>query len=108
MKKWFKLATVVTTFSAMALAGCSNNSASKGGADSDTLTFMFRGGEDEKKAYQAAISEFEKNEGVKVKIVATDADQYATKLQAAISGGKVPDVFYVEQGSVMAYVDNGV
>lgn len=108
MKKWFKLATVVTTFSAMTLTGCGNSSESKDGSDSETLTFMFRGGEDEKKAYQATISEFEKNEDVKVKIVATDADQYATKLQAAISGGKVPDVFYVEQGSVMAYVDNGV
>ena len=43
-----------------------------------------------------------------VKIIATDADQYATKLQAAISGGNMPDVFYVEQSNLMAYVDNGV
>ncbi|WPC09631.1 sugar ABC transporter substrate-binding protein [Globicatella sp. PHS-GS-PNBC-21-1553] len=69
---------------------------------------MFRGGEDEKKAYEAAIKKFEENENVSVEIIATDADQYATKLQAAISGGNVPDVFYIEQSNLMAYVDNGV
>lgn len=73
------------------------------------LTFMFRGGEDEKKAYEAAISAFEDaNPGVNVNVIATDADQYATKLQASIAGNDIPDVFYVEQGDVMAYVDNGI
>lgn len=76
--------------------------------ESNELTFMFRGGEDEKKAYDVAIKNFEKNEDVKVKIISTDADQYSTKLQAAISGGKTPDVFYIEPGNLMAYVNNGV
>lgn len=93
------------------LTGCGGNSNKDGGSgDSkgEELTFMFRGGQDEKKAYEAAIKKFEEKEDVKVKIVVTDADQYATKLQAAISGGKVPDVFYIEQSNLMPYVDNGV
>ncbi|MGT2666047.1 ABC transporter substrate-binding protein [Streptococcus rifensis] len=109
MKKWLKSALVLAGLSSLVLTGCGNGGGSSSdGGDSDTLTFMFRGGEDEKKAYQAAINKFEEAEGVKVKIIATDADQYATKLQAAISGGNTPDVFYVEQHNLMAYVDNGV
>lgn len=108
VNKWFKVVALATTIGlgACMVTGCGKSSSAS--ESSDTITFMFRGAEDEKKAYQAAIDEFEKKENVKVKIIATDADQYSTKLQAAISGGKTPDVFYVEQGSVMAYADNGV
>ncbi|MHC5375023.1 ABC transporter substrate-binding protein [Enterococcus sp. LJL120] len=103
------LAGAVLGLAGLTLSACGGGSSSSSGdSDSKELTFMFRGGEDEKKAYEAAIKQFEEAEGVSVKIIATDADQYATKLQAAISGGNMPDVFYIEQGNVMAYVDNGV
>ena len=81
------------------------SSAGGGGAE---LTYMFRGGADERKAYDQAIAQFEKETGAKVKVIVTDADQYRTKLQAAITGNQVPDVFYVEQGSVMAFAKNGI
>lgn len=97
--------TIATLFT---LTACSSSSGEEN-SDTKNLTFMFRGGEDEKKAYTAAIDSFEKdNPGVEVEMIVTDADQYATKLQATISGRDVPDVFYVEQGNVMAYVDNGI
>ncbi|MGY3814466.1 ABC transporter substrate-binding protein [Globicatella sulfidifaciens] len=103
----------LVSFAFLSGCGVSNNSTNNESATSkkeeaSSLTFMFRGGEDEKKAYEAAIKKFEENENVSVEIIATDADQYATKLQAAISGGNVPDVFYIEQSNLMAYVDNGV
>ncbi|WP_235850428.1 ABC transporter substrate-binding protein [Niallia circulans] len=90
------------------LGACS--SSSNGNADEKKeITFMFRGGPDEKTAYTAAIKKFEdSHEGVKVKIINTDADQYATKLSAAVSGGNVPDVFYLDSGSIANYVDNGI
>jgi multiple sugar transport system substrate-binding protein len=69
---------------------------------------MFRGGADEKAAYQAAIDKFTEDTGVKVQMTVTDADQYATKLQAAVSGNKVPDVFYIEQANLQSYVASGV
>ncbi|WP_125773373.1 ABC transporter substrate-binding protein [Antribacter gilvus] len=76
--------------------------------DDGKLTFMFRGGEDEKAAYEEAISRFEEETGVTVDVVVTDADQYATKLQAAIAGNNVPDVFYIEQASLQSYVTSGI
>ncbi|NEC92855.1 extracellular solute-binding protein, partial [Streptomyces sp. SID12501] len=46
--------------------------------------------------------------GVDVEMIVTDADQYATKLQAAVAGNNVPDVFYIEQASLQSYVASGV
>jgi len=88
------------------LAACGSGGGS--GADDGTLTFMFRGGDDEKKAYQEAIDRFTEDTGVKVKMIVTSADQYAQKLQAAVAGNKVPDVFYIEQASLQSYVGSGV
>ncbi|WP_199176368.1 ABC transporter substrate-binding protein [Actinomyces qiguomingii] len=91
---------------AWSLAGCSSGGASDSGAPE--LTYMFRGGADEKAAYQIAIDNFSKANNCTVKVITTDPDQYSTKLQAAITGNQVPDVFYLEQGSVMSFASNGI
>lgn len=111
MKIWKKIGLLaLSAVAVLSIAGCGNKSAS--GSDTNkkhTITFMYRGGEDEKKAYGQAIKQFEKtHKDVKVKIIVTSADNYATKLQAAISGNKVPDVFYIEQNNLLAYVNSGV
>ncbi|WP_208560856.1 ABC transporter substrate-binding protein [Marinilactibacillus kalidii] len=97
---------------ALLLAGCGNDSgdsSSEGSDDTTNLTFMFRGGPDEREIYESVVKEYEAdNPGLKVEVIATDPDQYMTSLQASISGNDVPDVFFLEQGSVMAYVDNNI
>jgi multiple sugar transport system substrate-binding protein len=104
-------AAALALVGALALTACGSGGGSDdggGSGDGDTLTFMFRGGADEKAAYQAAIDKFTEDTGVKVQMTVTDADQYATKLQAAVSGNKVPDVFYIEQANLQSYVASGV
>lgn len=96
----------VIALASAALTGCSSGAAA--GGDSDTLTFMFRGSDAEKAAYTAAIEQFEKDNDVTVKIIMTTADEYSTKLKAAITGKQIPDVFYVDPGSVQAYVKSGI
>jgi multiple sugar transport system substrate-binding protein len=86
------------------LSACSGG----GGDGPKKIQFMFRGGPDEKAAYQQAIDKFTKDTGVQVQVIVTDADQYAAKLQAAVTGHKVPDVFYIEQASLQSYVASGV
>ncbi|SFJ77966.1 sugar ABC transporter substrate-binding protein [Cellulomonas sp. KH9] len=95
--------TCVALVGTMSLTACSG-----GSGDDGSLTFMFRGGPDEKAAYQAAIDKFTEDTGVTVDVIVTDADQYATKLQAAVAGNKVPDVFYIEQANLQSYVASGV
>ncbi|WP_203582389.1 ABC transporter substrate-binding protein [Microbacterium hibisci] len=87
------------------LSGCAGGS---GDGGSEQLTFMFRGSDAEKAAYTAAIEQFEKDNDVDVKIIMTTADEYSTKLKAAITGKQVPDVFYIDPGSVQAYVKTGI
>src|SRR5699024_265902 len=96
---------VAAAMVAVGTAACGSDSS---GVSADGLTFMFRGGEDEREAYQAAIDRFTEDTGVPVEVIVTDADQYATKLQAAIAGNTVPDVFYIEQARLQAYVSSGV
>lgn len=97
---------------AATLGACSSSSKPSGGKSVSgqgvELTYMFRGGADERKAYDKAIAQFSKATGATVKVIATDPDQYRTKLQAAITGNQAPDVFYLEQGSVLAFASTGV
>ncbi|WP_062517091.1 ABC transporter substrate-binding protein [Demequina gelatinilytica] len=114
MRKFRTAAITATMVGALTLAACSGGTGgdTSGSPEPDTaggdapneLTFMFRGGEYDKIAYEAAIDKFEQETGASVTMIITDADQYATKLQAAIAGNKVPDVFYIEPGKMMGYV----
>jgi multiple sugar transport system substrate-binding protein len=113
-KNWFVLTSLILVLS-LVLAGCGGsknaNSGGKGGSGSGNkeLTFMFRGGPDEQTAYKNVVKKFEDDHpGVKVKVIVTAADQYATKLKAAITGNKMPDVFYFESGDLKAYVNSGI
>lgn len=117
-KNWVTLLSIVLLLSTV-LAGCggSNGGAKNAGKATEEgaaggtkeLTFMYRGGTDEQKAYSAVVKKFEADHpGVKVKIVVTAADQYATKLKAAITGKKLPDVFYFESGDLKAYYYNDI
>ncbi|SER28345.1 multiple sugar transport system substrate-binding protein [Gracilibacillus ureilyticus] len=114
MRKSYAL--LVMLLSAMlvlsACAGGGSSSGDKGEAAEDgtkELTFMFRGGTAEEEAYQKAIDQFEAdNEGVKVNMIVTAADQYSTKLKAAITGNQVPDVFYIEPGQLRSYVHSNI
>jgi multiple sugar transport system substrate-binding protein len=109
MMKSRSMAATLALFTAagLMLGGCSAPSGGDAGGEKK-LTFMFRGGEDEKKAYEKAVEQFEAANGVDVDIIVTTADQYATKLKAAIAGKQVPDVFYIGPGDVQAYVQNGI
>lgn len=93
-----------TAVAGLATTGCGNLATS----DPNTITFMFRGGIDERAAYNEAIAEFERQNKVTVNVIVTNGDQYATKLQAAILGRKTPDVFYYDSGTLKAYVINDV
>lgn len=93
------------------LSGCSGNGsgASGGGNGKTQLTFMFSGQPKEQEAFKAVVKKFEEaNPDVKVNVVVTAGDQYATKLQAAIAGRKIPDVFFYNPGQLKAYVNSNV
>jgi multiple sugar transport system substrate-binding protein len=90
------------------LGACNKDSASTDEGEV-TLTFMFSGQPQEQTAYKNVVKRFEESHPkVKVKTVVTAGDQYDAKLQAAIAGKSVPDVFFYNPGNLKAYVNSGV
>ena len=110
MKSRFTIAAATVLSTTLLLSACGGGGEAKPGAEGDAkkITFMFRGGEDEKNAYQDAIDQYTADTGVEVEVIVTTADDYSTKLKAAITGRQVPDVFYIDPGSVQSFVNSGV
>lgn len=112
-KSFIGLVTLLLAFT-LVFTACSSNNSSGSGSTSNSgktkeISFMFRGGTDEQEAYKKVVKKFEEDHpGVKVKVIVTAGDQYATKLKAAITGNSVPDVFYFEPGDLRAYVNGNV
>jgi len=93
---------------AAATAGAATGCGNLQSGDPNTLTFMFRGSTEERDVFSRAVELFQEREGISVDIISTSADQYATKLQTAILGGRTPDVFYFDASMATAYMTNGV
>ncbi|MGP9537144.1 ABC transporter substrate-binding protein [Brachybacterium sp. AOP43-C2-M15] len=93
---------------AAAITGAATGCGNLQSGDPNTLTFMFRGSTEERDVFSRAVQLFQDREGVQVDIISTNADQYATKLQTAILGGRTPDVFYFDATMATAYMTNGV
>ncbi|WP_377274014.1 extracellular solute-binding protein [Peterkaempfera sp. SMS 1(5)a] len=92
---------------AWTVSGCASQSGGSSSADeeSGTLTAWIYG-DDSVKVQQAAVKEFNKTSGVKVKLVIVPGAEYATKLRAAMASASPPDIFFNwGGGSIKSYVD---
>lgn len=116
LKKKYSVLTILLLVGMLILSACSGGGSEEGSKDNGSkkgdvkeLTFMFRGQPIEEEAYKKAIEQFEAdNPGVKVNMTVTAADQYDTKLTAAITGNQVPDVFYIGAGDIRSYVGSNI
>lgn len=108
MKKFLLSAVVICSIGVLGACGNTNKASDSGKSGGKEITMMLTGNQEEQDAYKQVIKDFEKETSVKVKVISTAGDQYKTKLQAAISGGNVPDVFWFEQGDFLTYVKNDV
>ncbi|NHC16164.1 extracellular solute-binding protein, partial [Motilibacter deserti] len=87
----------------IALAGCGGfGGGSEDSSNSDELTFMFWAGDAELKAFQSLAADFEKAEGVPVRLQQVPFAQLLTNVDAGLQSGQAPDVFRV------TYTDLGV
>lgn len=95
------------------LAGCAGftgqggaKSSSKGGTK--TLTFTTWGSDQEQRAYQRLIKEFEAaNTGVKVKLSIVPYEQAFQNLDAQLQAGTAPDIFRLGYGQIGTYSSAG-
>lgn len=111
-KTWKKLvaACACVAMSVTMLAACGGNGGSGGGSKKTTLTFGIWD-ENQRKAMEQLVAAYEKeNKDVKVEIQLTPykGGEYWTKLEAAATGGKAPDVFWLNVLHLDAYVEGGI
>lgn len=91
------------------LVGCGgSNSDSKSSSGDTTLTYTIWD-KNQEPGMRAIADAFEKkNPGIKVNIEVTAWDQYWTKLDAAASGGSLPDVFWMHPNQAARYASNSL
>lgn len=106
MKKIIKWCTILSSL--FLLFACGNTKGDTNSSNQKEITMMLTGNQEEQDAYKQVIKDFEDENDVSVKVIVTDGAQYKTKLQAAISGGNIPDVFWFEQADFLTYVNNDV
>lgn len=105
--------SALTLVGALALAGCSQGSATKN--DSGTaggpvtvrfMDFSASGGHEPDLA--ALVTAFEaQNKDIKIQVETVPYDSYFTKLQTAVAGGTAADAFELDYQNFVSYAKNG-
>jgi multiple sugar transport system substrate-binding protein len=112
MKKSIKklISTVLATIAVGSmLTGCGgSNSGSKSSSGNITVTYGIWDKNQEPGMRKMADAFEAKNPGIKVNVEVTPWDQYWTKLEAAATGGSLPDVFWMHSSQSSRYASNSV
>jgi len=108
IKKFISIIAATVAVSTL-VVGCSGTSSATRGAKGDvTLTYAIWD-KNQEPGMRAMADAFEKkNSGIKIDIQSTDWGAYWTKLEAAASGGSLPDVFWMHATQARKYDTNGV
>lgn len=110
MKKNIRKIVTMVAVAAMAvssLVGCGSSSA-KSSSGQTTITYSIWDKAQEPGMRAIADAFEEKNPSIKVNVEITPWDQYWTKMDAAATGGALPDVFWMHSSQINRYGTNGV
>jgi len=103
--------SAVMLVGALALAGCSQGSATKSSTAGGQVTVRFmdfsaNGGHEQD--LSALVTAFEaQNKDVKIQVETVPYDSYFTKLQTAVAGGTAADTFELDYQNFVSYAKNG-
>jgi len=103
-----KIIAVLLTSAAMVttLAGCGSSKTDN--SEVATITYAIWD-KNQEPGMRAIADAFEaKNPDIKVNIEVTNWDQYWTKLEAAATGGALPDVFWMHSNNFVKYASSGM
>lgn len=117
MKKKIISLILASMMAVTGLAGCgSSNSAATGGQDTakgssggDVHITYGIWDSNQEKGLRKMADEFEgKNPGIKIDIQVTGWSDYWTMLEAAATGGSLPDTFWMHSNEIYRYASNGM
>ena len=91
---------------ALSLVGCG----SSGGSSDGKVNLTFQIWDVAQKAGMEAMcaAYSEKNPNVTIEVQVTSWNEYWTKLEAAATSGKMPDIFWMHTNELLKYADNGI
>lgn len=108
IKKLISAIAATVTIGTM-LAGCSGTSSSEGSSKGNVTISYGIWDKNQEPGMRKIADAFEaKNPGIKVNVEVTPWDQYWTKLEAAATGGSLPDVFWMHSSQAARYASNSV
>ncbi|BDF32110.1 sugar ABC transporter substrate-binding protein [Lachnospiraceae bacterium] len=108
-----KLAALGLAFvmGAALLAGCGNGKGESSGSGGKTKLTFGIWDENQRPAMEALVDAYEaehKDVTVEIQLTPYKGSEYWTKLEASATGGKAPDVFWLNVLHVDSYVDGGI
>ena len=100
------VAVLIAMLLIVSLAGCGNSGASSDGKVNLTFQIWDVAQKEGMEAICAAYTE--KNPNVTIEVQVTSWNEYWTKLEAAATSGKMPDIFWMHTNELLKYADNGM
>ena len=107
MKKLIALVLSVVMVFSLVACGSSNESAASGEGEKGTITVAFWD-PNQLAGLQEIANEWSKESGYAVEFTAPGWDGYWTMLEAGVSGGEMPDVFWMHSNNAEKYMASGV
>ena len=99
------LAAVLSAVMVLGLAGCGSSGNKKGDGK---LTFQIWDVGQKPGMEAMAEAYMKEHKDVKIEVQVTSWDEYWTKLEAAATSNKMPDVFWMHTNELLKYADNGM
>lgn len=101
-----KILIAVSIICVVALTACSSDGDEGSLSDDTTITYAYWD-EKQEDIIKGQVKKFNEDyPNIEVKLELTPYDQYFTKLDAAASGGSLPDVFWMNGPNFVKYADN--
>lgn len=88
------------------ITGCASNDA--GNAGQTKLTFQIWDNTQKPAMEAMAAAYTQKNPNVQIDVQVTSWSEYWTKLEAAATGGSLPDIFWMHTDEILKYADGGI
>lgn len=109
MRKSIKkgLAVTISAMTMIGAAGCGNAGSGNSAKSSDTIRVAIWDN-NQLAGLQEIADEWEKESGYNVEFSVIDWDSYWTMLEAGVSGGEMPDVFWMHSNNAEKYMESDV
>lgn len=106
MKKIIGMISLLSMF--LLATGCNSSSGNESATNGDRKLRLGTWDDNQSAGIRSVLDDFEQETGIEVEIEVSPWDQYWTMLEAAATGGELPDVFWMHTNDSAKYANAGV